>query len=200
PLFWYHLVMSSLKSFLDGMAPIVGFSPAALYERQRALVRLRLLEASPGRGPGSGVALSADSVAVMVICILAAESLGDVDRRVVHLCHALPPVDTLACEHFRKGIPNFRTEVARVLSGQLTQFRPPTRSAAYRGIRVSRCWRGQIMRGIGALQAADYFVTDSERSHRTISITAEIEDEMLAQLIDLTQSALSQSVEGEDEG
>src|SRR6476660_5384357 len=149
--------MSSLKSFLYGVAPIVGMSPVALYERQRALVKLGLLTVTPGRGPGSGVPLSADSVAVMVICILAAETLGDVDGHVAALCDALPDTDdTLKRLRWGKnlgGAPTFRSEVARLLSGQDIQWRTLPGSQDYRGIRVSRCWRGQIMRGRGALQS-----------------------------------------------
>src|SRR6478735_5184403 len=144
--------MSSLKSFLYGVAPIIGMSPVALYERQRALVKLGLLTVTPGRGPGSGVALSADSVAVMVICLLAAESLGDVDQRVADLCNALPAdadhLERRRWERHGEDAPSFRSEVARVLTGEPLKWRVV--HPDYRGIRVSRCWRGQIMRGRGA--------------------------------------------------
>ncbi|MBR1212053.1 hypothetical protein [Bradyrhizobium sp. JYMT SZCCT0180] len=69
---------------------IVGITPAALYERQRALMRLGLLVAGAGRGPGSGVKLSADSLAVMIISVLATESLSDIDKRMLRLCNARP--------------------------------------------------------------------------------------------------------------
>jgi hypothetical protein len=194
--------MSSLKSFLYGVAPIVGMSPAALYERQRALVKLGLLTVTPGRGPGSGVPLTAESVAVMVICLLAAESLGDVDQRVAALCNALPHVDQLKRHRWERhgGGPTFRSEVACVLTDQPTKWR--ARDTDYRGIRVSRCWRGQIVRGRGALLPVDYFVDalDRYKSDRSISITAEIEDEMLWRLITFTRGALSQTEEIVEEG
>ena len=191
--------MSSLKSFLYGVAPIVGISPAALYERQRALVKLGLLTVTPGRGPGSGVPLSADNVAVMVICLLAAETLGDVDQRIAPLCNALPRGNAIKRRQWEKhpdGAPTFRSEVARVLSLEPTLWMPRSRHREYCGIRVSRCWRGQIISGIGALQSADYLVDAFDhRSERSISITAEIEDAMLSQLVIFTRGALSQTAE-----
>jgi hypothetical protein len=185
--FKYGLAMSSLKSFLYAVAPVFGITPAALYERQRTLVKLGLLTAVPGRGPGSGVALSADSVAVMVICVLAAETLGDVDQRITAICDALP----------EGGGPTFRSDIARVLSGQQALHWSAGRMT-YSGIRVSRCWRGQIIRGTQALQSRDYHVA-GPRPDRTISITAEIDGQMLSQLIAFTQGALSQTLVEEDD-
>jgi hypothetical protein len=83
-------MIGGLKAYLPRLAEIVGSTPASLYERQRALVRLGLLSAQPGRGPGTGVKLSADSLAVMIISILATENLSDIDKRVVRLCNARP--------------------------------------------------------------------------------------------------------------
>jgi hypothetical protein len=195
--------MSSLKSFLSAVSPIIGVSPAALYERQRALVKLGLLSAAPGRGPGSGVPLSADNVAVMIICVLASDSLSDVDQRVIALCNAPPDIHT-AMNRFRWdkiGRPTFRSEISRLLSGDQLQWRPTPRT--FRGIRVSRCWRGQIIHGLGALQPIDFFVDERDHyvSDREISITAEIEKEMLDKLVLYTRGALSQVVEdeGDDE-
>lgn len=68
--------MSSLKTYLPKLAVELGTTPAALYERQRALVREGLLVAEPGRGPGSGVHLTAESVALLLIAILATDSLS----------------------------------------------------------------------------------------------------------------------------
>src|SRR6478735_4032377 len=82
--------MAGLKSFLYGVAPILGVTGAILYERQRALVNLGVLKAEQGRGPGSGVPLSAENAAAVIISLLAAGSLSEVDERVVALCRALP--------------------------------------------------------------------------------------------------------------
>lgn len=190
--------MSSLKSFLFGVSPIIGISPAALYERQRALVKLGLLTPSPGRGPGSGVPLSAESVAVVIVCILAAEALSDVDERVAALCNAAP--DTHSLSDVKRwtdlGKPTFCSEISRLLSGDQLQWRPTPR--VYRGIRVTRSWRGQIMHGRGALQSIDFLTQnkyDRDVSDREISITAEIETAMLDKLVLYTRGALSQVVE-----
>lgn len=191
--------MSGLKSFLSAISPVIGVSPAALYERQRALVKLGLLDAAPGRGPGSGVPLSADNVAVMIICVLATESLSDVDERVTALCNAAPDVH-LAMNRLRWekiGKPTFRSEISRLLVGDQLKWRPS--ADFFRGIRVSRCWRGQIVHGRGGLQPIDFFVDESRQyvSDREISITAEIEKEMLDKLVLYTRGALSQV--GDDE-
>jgi hypothetical protein len=194
--------MSSLKSFLYAISPIIGISPAALYERQRALVKLGLLTPAPGRGPGSGVPLSADSLAVMIICILAAESLSEVDERVAALCNAAPDAHSMSDVRRWKdlGEPTFCSEISRLLSGKQLQWRLTPR--VYRGIRVTRCWRGQIVHGRGALQSIDFLTQEEYDRHvsdREISITAEIETAMLEKLILYTQGALSQTAELEEE-
>jgi hypothetical protein len=191
--------MSGLKSFLHAISPIIGVSPAALYERQRALVKLGLLSVAPGRGPGSGVPLSADNVAAMIICVLATDGLSEVDQRVVELCNAPPDISTaLSRIHWTKsGKPTFRSEIARLLAGEKIQSGSTPR--LYRGIRVSRCWRGQIVHGIVALQSKDFFVNEGGPwvPGGAISITAEIESDMLGRLILYTRGALSQVVEDE---
>src|SRR5215831_16940231 len=80
--------MASLKSFLQGVAPILGVSLATLYERQRALVRLGVLPPSTGAGPGSGVPFTAENFAAILISLLASDSLSDVDQSMVALFKA----------------------------------------------------------------------------------------------------------------
>jgi hypothetical protein len=80
--------MASLKALLPRLAPIIGMSVDALYERQRALVRHGVLRPVAGRGPGSGVEFSADSVAALLISIGATDSLSEVDGRIVGYCEA----------------------------------------------------------------------------------------------------------------
>jgi hypothetical protein len=55
-------------------------TPAALYERQRALVRAGLLKAEGGKGPGSGVRATPYSMALLLISVLAADSLSEVEE------------------------------------------------------------------------------------------------------------------------
>ena len=71
----------SLKSLIPPLARVLGLTPAALYERQRALVRAGLLHPETGRGPGSGVRATADSVAMWLVALLATGSLSETEER-----------------------------------------------------------------------------------------------------------------------
>lgn len=74
----YICTMStSLKSLLPALSDALGDSEAALYERQRALVRAGLLEFVPGHGPGSGVRATPESISVLLIGMLATMSLSE---------------------------------------------------------------------------------------------------------------------------
>src|SRR5262245_9780419 len=70
---------TSLKGLIPHLVKSLAITPAAIYERQRALVRVGLLRARPGRGPGSGVPADAKSVATLLISILATGSLSEVE-------------------------------------------------------------------------------------------------------------------------
>jgi len=72
---------TSLKGVIQGIAKAVETTPAALYERQRALVRAGLLQSKPGRGPGSGVRATPESVAMLLISILATGNLSETEER-----------------------------------------------------------------------------------------------------------------------
>jgi hypothetical protein len=72
---------TSLKAFIPKLAKALEMNPTALYERQRALIRGGLLETKAGHGPGSGVRLSPESVAMLVISVLATNSLVDVEAK-----------------------------------------------------------------------------------------------------------------------
>jgi hypothetical protein len=198
--------MSSLKSFLFAVSPIIGVSPDALYERQRVLVKLGLLAAAPGRGPGSGVSFTAENFAAVLISVLAAETLSQVDQYIVDLCNAQPegtlPFGSGRTIWNKLGKPTFLTDVARVLSGQNTRWRhSESRQRQYFGIRVSRVWRGQIVDSPSGARPIVYYPDDSDKYMpiRSISITAEIEHEMLSGLATFTQGALSQVDDGDDE-
>ena len=91
-LLWFGPVMSSLKSFLMTFGAAVGFTPAALYERQRALVRHGVLKPLAGRGPGSGVELNSHSVATLLVACAASPSLSDLDESIADYCNA-PSID-----------------------------------------------------------------------------------------------------------
>jgi hypothetical protein len=70
---------------LPVIASILGMPTEALYERQRTLVRLGLLESKEGRGPGSGVRLSAESVGVLIASILVADHPSELNEKVSNL-------------------------------------------------------------------------------------------------------------------
>jgi hypothetical protein len=203
---WFVLGMASLKSFLYGAAPILGTTGAALYERQRALVNLGILEVIPGRGPGSGVPLTPDNIAAVIISLLAAENLSDVDKRIVDLFSAIPGealTEGRSRDDWEKhGKPTFLSEVGRALMGKDLVWRSGGRSRplSLAAIRVTRPSIGQFDRATGG---RPYIFHPTKlrslmESQRPISITAGIEENALGALINFTQGALSQ-VEAETE-
>jgi len=76
------MMASSLKAYAPLLASRLGTTPAALYERQRALVRDGILEQSEGRGPGSGVQVDLYPVALLLIAVLATDSLSETAEKV----------------------------------------------------------------------------------------------------------------------
>lgn len=73
---------SSLKAYAPLLARRLGTTPAALYERQRALVRAGMLDQSAGRGPGSGVQVGPYPVALLLVAVLATDSLSETAEKV----------------------------------------------------------------------------------------------------------------------
>ena len=71
----------SLKSLLPVLAKDLELTPAALYERQRALVRAGLLHVEAGRGPGSGIRATPKSVALLITAILATANLSETEAQ-----------------------------------------------------------------------------------------------------------------------
>jgi hypothetical protein len=84
-------VPASLKAFMTPLARFLGSTTsAALYERQRALVRAGLLDAGSGWGPGSGVRATASSVALLLISVLTSDSLSEAETRAGDIAAAAP--------------------------------------------------------------------------------------------------------------
>jgi hypothetical protein len=71
--------MNSLKAFIPVLSDMLRLRPDAVYERQRALVRAGLLENTEGRGPGSGVRLTPESVAMLLIAVMATDNLSETE-------------------------------------------------------------------------------------------------------------------------
>jgi hypothetical protein len=67
----------SLKSLIRDVSAFTGMSEAAVYERQRALVRAGLLKTERGRGPGSGVRGTPESMALLLISLLSTGNLSE---------------------------------------------------------------------------------------------------------------------------
>jgi hypothetical protein len=103
--------MASLKAFLPQLAEHVDVTPDALYTRQRALTQIGVLKATKGRGPGSGVALSGEAVAAMIIALMAADSLQETDQRVARTCNAVAKDGACAWT----GAATFQSALAAVL-------------------------------------------------------------------------------------
>jgi hypothetical protein len=79
--------MTSLKTYEWQLAAKLGVSPVSLYERQRFLVRGKLLTPIAGRGPGSGVPADAKSVSVLLTSLLASDS--NVDTKLTKIVASL---------------------------------------------------------------------------------------------------------------
>jgi hypothetical protein len=105
--------MNSLKAFLPQLADIFGTTSAALYERQRVLVRLGVLAALEGRGPGSGVPLTTSNVAALILALAVTDNLSDTDERVQRLCEATPKLGSV-CP--LTEATNLRDALAAILS------------------------------------------------------------------------------------
>lgn len=103
---------TSLKALLPDVGHIFGISPHVLYLRQQALVREGLLPVQPGRGPGSGVVASPETVAVLVIALLASVSLADAPEQTKAFCAALSAKG--ACP--LTGQPNLKSALTSILA------------------------------------------------------------------------------------
>ena len=101
--------MIGLKAFLPKLSELVGVTPAALYERQRSLVHAGLLHGESGRGPGSGVRLTPNSVAMLLISLLATDSLSEVEER----AKSVAKLKTASCGLTHQ--PTFRSALAAIL-------------------------------------------------------------------------------------
>jgi hypothetical protein len=76
---------------------MVGKTPAALYERQRVLMEAGLLQAVAGRGPGSGVRATPQSMAALLIALLATETVAETGERTAAVMKLKSASDTKRC-------------------------------------------------------------------------------------------------------
>jgi hypothetical protein len=116
-LFLYVLVaMFGLKKFIPQLAEVIGMSDLALIERQRALARAGLLDSAEGRGPGSGVRLTADAVSTLMIAVLATASLSETVSATRSFVNAKRIEDYGKLKDALGGAETFRVALAHVLA------------------------------------------------------------------------------------
>lgn len=105
----------SLKGFIPSLARELQVTPAALYERQRALVRSGLLQSDGGRGPGRGLAASPKSVSLLLSSLLAQDGLSGAEKHTKALAN-LKSVDSGGCP--LTGQKTFARAFAEVLANE----------------------------------------------------------------------------------
>ncbi|MGY3234097.1 hypothetical protein ACVMAJ_000987 [Bradyrhizobium sp. USDA 4448] len=174
-LFWFCSVMSSLKTFLHDISGRLRMSPASLYERQRELVRGGLLPVREGRGPGSGVPLTPETVATFLIGLLATDSLTDLAERTAGLSSAKPvilgsqpPVSTRT----------FHSDLADALIEKANTPR-------YMGVQVTRHWRGLLLLDRPIALDKEGFVEGVASVEYVVSEEARVEAPVLAHTVSL---------------
>src|SRR5215469_13735031 len=109
--------MTSIKSSLGQLSAILRMSEAAIYERQRALVRVDALRANPGRGPGTGVELNSRNLATLLIGCAAFISLSELDERVHQYIRA--PSSEQVC--WMTGRKTLRDAIQATFEGKFTE-------------------------------------------------------------------------------
>ena len=116
-----------LKSFLPKVAARLQTSPGSLYEYQRRLVALRILKRHKGKGPGSGVRLTSENLAALILSQLFTENPSLVDDRVRWLCRSVP------LDHCPfTGAKTLLEAVARILLMSAPDRRPFQRLVLFR--------------------------------------------------------------------
>ncbi|MDF0581254.1 hypothetical protein [Bradyrhizobium yuanmingense] len=108
--------MNSLKQFIPVLSSVfVNLSEHALYERQRVLVRTGLLKANPGRGPGSGVPLAPETVAMLMIAVLASDNLSEVGAATKILLGGVR-IKSPKTRDFLPGVNNLHAALTRAMN------------------------------------------------------------------------------------
>jgi hypothetical protein len=110
----------SLKAYAPFLASHLGTTPAAVYERQRALVRDGILD-SAGRGPGSGVQVGPYPVALLLVAVLATDSLSETAEKVRIFAAAKASAADGLCS--LTGEETFAEALARVLDKDQLHWR-----------------------------------------------------------------------------
>jgi hypothetical protein len=77
--------MIGLKALIPSICGFFELSPAALYERQRALTRIGAFPGGEGRGPGKGVRANPETLAQLILAVLLTDSPSEINERVFHI-------------------------------------------------------------------------------------------------------------------
>jgi hypothetical protein len=105
---------TSLKATLPVLGRLIGISPNILYERQKVLMQKGVLATVAGRGPGSGVLATPDSLTLLLIAFLASPlKLSDLAETTMRVANA-PPTVGKQCP--LTGKKTFRDALAAALS------------------------------------------------------------------------------------
>jgi hypothetical protein len=193
--------MASLKSFLGGAADILGMTGDALYERQRALVALGVLNPREGRGPGSGVPLTPENVGAVIISALAGQNTSPTDKWIRQLINS-PPVNMHDSPlHIPKGMKpesvTFGAAVGALLAGQTTQW-PMHGDRELMAIRVTHWQGGQLLWYPTGGFRTEYRAKARGERLPPISLSAELRDVTLQKLISFTRGVFIQLQEDEE--
>ena len=82
--------MESLKKYSEKLAQPMGTTPAALYERQRQLVRLKLLTVPEKTGPGGGIRATPANVAMLLLAALVTDNLSEISANIGKIARTTP--------------------------------------------------------------------------------------------------------------
>jgi hypothetical protein len=108
--------MPSLTSIHPDLAPVFGLTEKALYERQKSLVRMKLLPTPKGRGRGSGAAATPENVAFLLIAVMVTDKQTDTEDRIRKLAFAAPLGKGRKARCPVTGAANFHGAISFLLS------------------------------------------------------------------------------------
>jgi hypothetical protein len=134
----------SLKGLTPSLARLLGTTAPRIYERQQILLRAGILASKAGRGPGSGTAATAPSLALLLIAILGSETLGQTEVRTRELA-AAAPVGGVRCP--LTDAKTFVDAVANILSSRERSARVIEITVSRTAARATITYRDRETRG-----------------------------------------------------
>ena len=183
----------SLKAYAPVLARTLGMPKAAVYERQRSLTPIDLLDPGAASGPGSGVRItSAKEVALLVIACLASDTIAAAGTRARAVAEA-KPVNDKHCPFTHMG--TFGNALASVLTST-------TQSRRVVEIRISRTEsRAEIVyRDLKMKQRASEFVGSTGDNEPAIVVTATLKAKALQAIAADVQAMLHLIFNEQDKG